>query len=88
MITEIAFSQILVCPRTLKRLRAATDKELEALRKREGLEKLESAWIREDRAVAYPVRRGIPLLVPAAAISLKKTRLTPAGSATKKPTDL
>jgi uncharacterized protein YbaR (Trm112 family) len=68
------YSDVLVCPTTRKRLRFATDRELEALRQREGLEKLEDAWIRSDRAVAYPVAQGIPLLTANNAISLRKTR--------------
>lgn len=68
------YSKVLVCPTTRKRLRFATDRELEALRKREGLEKLEDAWIRSDRAVAYPVTLGIPMLTPNNAISLRKSR--------------
>ncbi len=68
------YSENFVCPITRKRLRLATERELEALRQREGLAKIESAWIRSDRAVAYPVVRGIPLLVPSNAISLRKSR--------------
>lgn len=67
------YSEIFVCPTTRKKLRLATEKEIEALRQREGLAKIESAWIRSDRAVAYPVIRGIPLLVAANAISLRKS---------------
>ena len=67
------YSEIFVCPTTRKKLRLATEKEIEALRQREGLGKIESAWIRADRAVAYPVIRGIPLLVAANAISLRKS---------------
>lgn len=68
------YSEIFVCPTTRKGLRLATERELEALRQREGLAKIESAWIRSDRAVAYPVIRGIPLLVTSNAISLRKPR--------------
>lgn len=68
------YSEIFVCPTTQKRLRLATERELEALRQREGLAKIESAWIRSDRAVAYPVIRGIPLLVPSNAILLRNPR--------------
>lgn len=68
------YSDVFVCPTTRKRLRIATDRELEALRQREGLEKLENAWIRADRAVAYPVVQGIPLLTAGNAISLRKSR--------------
>ncbi len=67
------YSEIFVCPTTRKKLRLATEKEIEALRQREGLAKIESAWIRSDRAVAYPVIRGIPLLVAANVISLRKS---------------
>ena len=67
------YSEIFVCPTTRKKLRLATEKEIAALRQREGLAKIESAWIRSDRAVAYPVIRGIPLLVAANAISLRKS---------------
>lgn len=68
------YSDVLVCPTTRKRLRFATDRELEALRMREGLDNLQNAWIRSDRAVAYPVVNGIPLLTPNNAISLRKPR--------------
>ncbi len=68
------YSDVLVCPTTRKRLRFATDRELEALRMREGLQNIEDAWIRSDRAVAYPVVNGIPLLTANNAISLRKTR--------------
>jgi uncharacterized protein YbaR (Trm112 family) len=67
------YSEILVCPTTRQKLRLATDREIEALRQREGLAKIEGAWIRADRAIAYPVVRGIPLLVAANAISLRKS---------------
>jgi uncharacterized protein YbaR (Trm112 family) len=68
------YSETFVCPTTRKGLRLATEREVEALRQREGLTKIEGAWIRSDRAVAYPVLRGIPLLVPSNAISLRKPR--------------
>jgi uncharacterized protein YbaR (Trm112 family) len=68
------YSEVFVCPSTRKRLRPATDREMEALHLREGLESLEGAWIRADRAVAYPIVRGIPMLTPNNAISLRKTR--------------
>lgn len=67
------YSEIFVCPTTRKKLRLATERELEALKQREGLQKIEGAWIRSDRAMAYPVIRGIPMLVPANAISLRKS---------------
>jgi uncharacterized protein YbaR (Trm112 family) len=47
---------------------------MEALHLREGLESLEGAWIRADRAVAYPILRGIPMLTKNNAISLRKPR--------------
>jgi uncharacterized protein YbaR (Trm112 family) len=67
------YSNIFVCPTTRKKLRLATEREVEALKQREGLQKIEGAWIRSDRAMAYPVIRGIPMLVPANAISIRKS---------------
>lgn len=69
------YSDLLVCPKTRKRLRLATDQELQALKQREGMERVEGAYIRSDRALAYPVMRGIPLLTEANAIPLRATRL-------------
>ena len=66
------YSSLFVCPQTGERLRQATDEEMEAL-KASGEQGLDGAWIRADSAVAYPVKKGIPLLVPAAAIQFKKT---------------
>ena len=79
------YSELYVCPTTRKRLRPATDREMEALHLREGLQALEGAWIRADRAIAYPVVRGIPLLTPNNAISLRKPRArkTPAKKTSK-----
>jgi uncharacterized protein YbaR (Trm112 family) len=71
------YSDLLVCPQTRKPLRMATEQELHALKQREGMEKVEGAWIRSDRVVAYPVMRGIPLLTEANAISLSATRRKP-----------
>ena len=68
------YSDVFVCPTTRKRLRFANERELQALRQREGLKKLEGAWIRSDRAVAYPVVQGIPLLTANNALSLRKPR--------------
>lgn len=68
------YSAHFVCPATRKRLRPATEREMDALRQREGLQSVEGAWIRADRAVAYPIVRGIPLLTAGNAISLRKTR--------------
>lgn len=68
------YSDVLVCPQTRKRLRLATEQELHALRQRQGLERVEGAYIRSDRAMAYPVMRGIPLLTEANAIPLRAVR--------------
>lgn len=68
------YSDLFVCPQTRKRLRLATEQELHALQQREGMERIEGAWIRSDRAVAYPVMRGIPLLTEINAIPLRAQR--------------
>lgn len=67
---------LFVCPLTRKRLRPATGAELTAMHKRPGFEGIRDAWIRSDRAIAYPVEDGIPRLVPEAAIPLRKSRST------------
>ena len=42
-----------------------------------GQPNLDGAWIREDAAVAYPVKKGIPLLVSGEAILLQLKTPTP-----------
>lgn len=74
---EREYHDFYVCPQTHKPLRVATEAEIQALQKREGFEKIRAAWVRSDHAVAYPVKAGIPLLIPDAAISLRKPRKKP-----------
>lgn len=57
--------RLLSCPVTQQPLRAATREELKSF-----AEGLDEGLIREDGRVLYPVKNGIPLLVPDAAISL------------------
>ena len=70
------YSSLFICPQTGKKLRQATGEELESLRA-SGEQNLDAAWIRSDLAVAYPVRKGIPLLVPGEAIPLQSKPPTP-----------
>jgi uncharacterized protein YbaR (Trm112 family) len=66
------YSSLFICPQTGQKLRQATSEELASIQVA-GEPTLDAAWIREDSAVAYPVKKGIPLLVPASAIPLKNT---------------
>ena len=59
------FLSLLCCPITRQALRAATEEELKSFGGGEP-----NALIREDGRVVYPVRNGIPMLVPEAAIFL------------------
>jgi len=53
---DAALLELLCCPETHQPLRFATTDELTHL-------SLESALLREDGRVAYPIRDGIPLLL-------------------------
>lgn len=55
--------EVLRCPLTGQALRLASDRELHVFSSGEA-----SALIREDGQVIYPVRNGIPLLLPGAAV--------------------
>jgi len=74
---EAAQSQF-ICPQTRQALREATDGELAALRKMPAHTALEAAWVSTNSSMAYPVKNGIPLLIPSAAIAIPKfTSSTP-----------
>ena len=70
----LEYSSLFICPQSGQKLRQATSEELESIQVA-GEPTLDAAWIREDSAVAYPVKKGIPLLVPASAIPLKNKLL-------------
>jgi len=57
--------KLLRCPVTCQALREATAAERNLL-----APELESALIREDLKIAYPIMAGIPVLLPSSAISL------------------
>jgi uncharacterized protein YbaR (Trm112 family) len=60
---DTALLDLLCCPETRQPLREATAEEIERLG-------LGVALVREDGRVAYPIRDGIPMLVPDEAIPL------------------
>ena len=70
----LEYSSLFICPQSGQKLRQATSEELESIQVA-GEPTLDAAWIREDSAVAYPVKKGIPLLVPSSAIPLKNKLL-------------
>jgi len=59
--------ELLRCPVTGQTLRRATPAELSLL-----TPELESALIRADLKIAYPVMDGIPILLPTSGIFLKQ----------------
>ena len=65
--TDTDLIQILCCPVTHQLLREASSEEIEAFSS-----DLTSGLIREDGRVLYPVRNGIPLLLPGEAIPLTR----------------
>jgi uncharacterized protein YbaR (Trm112 family) len=65
--------ELLRCPATMQCVRVASAEELEAIRQVAGAGEgtaLESALVREDGAVAYPIVDGVPVMLPGAAIEL------------------
>lgn len=65
--TDPDLLSILCCPLTHQPLRAASPEELKAFGAG-----ITAGMIREDGLVLYPVRDGIPLLVPGEAIPLTR----------------
>ena len=60
---------LLRCPVTMQPVRLATAEELRELNARMGDAPLESALVREDRLAFFPVKNGIPIMLPDAIIS-------------------
>ncbi|MGH8047896.1 MAG: Trm112 family protein [Chthoniobacterales bacterium] len=55
--------ELICCPETHQPLRFATTDELQHMTSSSSATTLESALLREDSRVAYPIREGIPLLL-------------------------
>jgi uncharacterized protein YbaR (Trm112 family) len=60
---DAALLELLCCPETHQPLRFATTDELTRMTHLSSAGPLESALLREDGQVAYPIRDGIPLLL-------------------------
>jgi len=61
--------EVLCCPATRQPLRMASPAEL-ALANARLAEPITEGLLREDGGVLYPIRNGIPLLVPAEGLTL------------------
>ena len=62
--------ELLRCPATMQRVRPAPPELLERLRRARPAETFAEALEREDGVVVYPVRDGIPIMLPEEGIAI------------------